>query len=286
VTSTVEYTVITYPVSTVDGEPYDLDYAAGAVWFTERAGNKIGRLDVATGAVDEFPVPTLNGGPTGIDVVSGSPTRIWFTQQSGNKLGQSVVTGTVDYAFIEYPLPTGYSNAQPEDICVRAADSIWFTAPNISHIGNLKPSLWPQSGAFVLIPTGSGSQPWAITVDSDGFPWFTEPSGNRIGQFFPQTISDIRWYTLPHLGSDPYDLVTAQGYVWFTQASGDRIGQLDPGTRAVREFGLMDGSAPKGAAVDSGGCVWVAESGRDSIAQWCPPYFRFVHLPLVLRNYQ
>jgi virginiamycin B lyase len=283
VTSTTDYSVVTYTVPTANSQPYDLKYAGGAVWFAELSGNKIGRLDPGSGAIAEFPVPTLGSQPAGIDVLPGNPTTVWFTERSGNKLGRLVVTSTMDYLFAEYPLPSDYSDAQPEDIHIQNTDSIWFTAPGANRIGNFKPSIWPQSDAFRLVYTGGGSQPWAIKVEGF-YPWFTERAGNRIGQFFPQTIADFRWYTLPFPSSDPYDLAIGAGYIWFTENAGNRIGQLHPTTGRIWEFGLPSGSAPKGLAVDANACVWVAESGRNRIAQWCPPYFRYVYLPLVLRN--
>jgi len=285
VTSTMDYHVSTFAVPTTDSEPYRLKYAAGKVWFTERTGNKIGRLDPATGQVTEFPVSTSNSQLTGIDVLSGSPDRVWFTEQNGNKLGQLVVTSTTDYAITEYPLPSSYSSAQPEDIYAENNDRIWFTAPGVSRIGNFKPSRWPwSSDAFVLIYAGGGSQPWSIEVDAGGYPWFTERTGNRIGKFFPQTIQDIQWYTLPVSDSDPYGIAISQQHVWFTERARDRVGQLQPNTGLFREFALPSGSTPLGLAADATGCIWIAESGRNKIGAWCPPYFHFIYLPLVMSN--
>lgn len=281
VTSTVDYAVVTYTVPSPGSTPYDLKYAGGAVWFTEQMGNRIGRLDPSTGAVVEFPVPTSASQPTGIDILAGNPTVVWFTERSGNKLGRLVVTSTTNYTFTEFSISIpNISNAAPEDLHIQNADSIWFTAPNASRIGNLQPS----SGAFGWASTGGGSQPWAIKVDSEGYPWFTELTGDRIGQFVPTTLSDIRWYSLT-ASSDPYDIAIGQGFIWFTEKGTHRVGQLNPDTGTIREFGLPSGGAPTGLAVDSSGCVWIAESGRSRIAQWCPPYFRFVYLPLVLRNF-
>jgi len=285
VTSTTEYQVITYTVPTGGSQPYDLVYADGVIWFTEYLGNKIGRLDPATGTTNEFTITTSGSHPTGIDVVPGSPTQVWFTEQNGNKLGQLVVTSTMDYTFAEYLLsPTSYPNAQLQDIYVQNSDSIWFTAPGVNSIGNFLPSAWNPTNAFALQDMGGGSQPWAIKVDADGYPWFTEHIGNRIGHFFPTTLQTTDWYTLPFANSVPYDLAIAQGLIWFTERDGNRIGQLQPETGIMREFGLAAGSTPSGLAVDGTGCAWVAENGSRKIASWCPPYFRFVYLPLILRN--
>jgi virginiamycin B lyase len=286
VTSTTDYSVVTYTVPTTNSQPYDLKYAGGAVWFTELSGNKIGRLDPGSGAIAEFTIPTLGSQPAGIDVLPGNPTTVWFTERSGNKLGRLVVTSTMDYLFAEYPLPSGYPNAQPEDIHIQNTDSIWFTAPGANRIGNLKPDSWQP---FELVYAGGGSRPWTIQAETHAggtSVWFTEPNGNRIGQYFYSTMENILWYTLTYTASGPYDLALWQGKVWFTELSGNRVGWLVPSPRQFREFGLPAGSAPKGLGVDSNGCVWVAESGRNRIAAWCPPYFRFVYLPLVLRNAQ
>ncbi|MGB9777519.1 MAG: hypothetical protein ACPL7C_13395, partial [Anaerolineae bacterium] len=174
---------------------------------------------------------------------------------------------------------------QPEDIFVESADSIWFTAPGANRIGNLKPSIWSSPEAFAWVYTGGGSQPWAIKTDGQ-VAWFTEPSGNRIGQYFYTTITQLHWYTLTVSASGPHDLVLGQGRVWFTELQGNRVGWLIPNPRQIREFGLPDGSAPKGLGIDSNNCVWIAESGRSRIAAWCPPYFRYLYLPIVMRNVQ
>ncbi len=286
VTSTTEYQVVTYTIPTANSEPSYLVYTDGIIWFTESAGNKIGRLEPGTGNIAEFSVPTSGSYPTGIDARnSGSQTHVWFTERDGNKLARLVFTSTENYTVTEYSLPSQFSNGQPQDLYIQNLDSIWFTAPGVNRIGNLKPSRWPSSNAFVLVYTGGGSRPWSIKVDSDGFPWFTDVISNRIGQFFPQTTANFKWYTLPFPNSAPYDLAISSGAIWFTERDGNRVGQLNPNTGAIREFGLPAGSAPKGLAVDSSGCVWIAENGRGRIGRWCPPYFRFVYLPLVLRNF-
>lgn len=285
VTSTTEYQVVTYSVPTAGSYPYDVDCAGGMVWFTERDGNKISVLNPADGTFTEFALSDTITHPTGIDVLTGSPTRIWFAAYS--RVGQLVVTDTNDYTFTVYFTST-LQYTQLEDIFIQNGDSVWFTAPGVSRIGNVKPSL-PASSAIVLVYTGGGSQPWAIKVDSGGYPWFTDKVGNRIGKFFPQTIADILWYTLPSANSAPDDLAIAQGWVWFSEEQGSRVGQLrmsPPSPKFIREFGLPAGSSPRGVGVDANGCMWIAEWGRERIASWCPPYFRFLYLPLVLRNAQ
>lgn len=279
VTSTTEYQVITY--TTTVTEPYAIDYASGAVWFTGRAANKIGRLDPTTGLIAEFPITTTEGvtlGVAGLDAVAGSPVRVWFTEAEGNALGQLVVTDTTTYQVYEYPLPTAWGDGQPQDIFFKAQNNIWFTAPGANAIGNFISS----TGNFVQRNAGTGSQPWSIVMDSGGYPWFTEIAGSQIGKFFPQTIAIFDWYALPHTSSEPYDIAVGQGYIWFTERAGNRVGQLSPSTRAIYEFSLPE-AGPLGLAIDTNGVVWIAEGSQSAIAVWQPPYFRAVYLPLVIK---
>ena len=57
----------------------------GNLWFTEDAGNNIGRITPA-GEITEFPLPTPGSGPAGITV--GPDGNLWFTEQIGNKIGR------------------------------------------------------------------------------------------------------------------------------------------------------------------------------------------------------
>ncbi|HEV8675433.1 MAG TPA: hypothetical protein VGX21_15410 [Methylomirabilota bacterium] len=64
----------------------------GNLWVAEFGGNKIGVISTAGVAVAEFPVPTANGGPSGI---AAGPGGIWFTENNGNKIGRITVAAGV-----------------------------------------------------------------------------------------------------------------------------------------------------------------------------------------------
>jgi len=66
--------------------------ADGFVWFTEggyrasQGGNKVGRLDPATGVVTELPLPTPKAEPTGI--VLDKDGVLWFQETTTSKIGR------------------------------------------------------------------------------------------------------------------------------------------------------------------------------------------------------
>jgi len=71
----------------------------GALWFTERSVNKIGRMS-AGGVVTEYPGLTP-GEPTSITV--GPDGALWFADYIRNKIGRITTAGVIT----EFPLPAG-----------------------------------------------------------------------------------------------------------------------------------------------------------------------------------
>lgn len=74
----------------------------GIIWFTQggwrgsAGGNKIGRLDPATGSVEELSLPTPNAQPLGM-IIDRTGT-IWFEQSSGGKISRIKPLQTADRA--------------------------------------------------------------------------------------------------------------------------------------------------------------------------------------------
>lgn len=198
------YDVATYVLPTAGSEPYDIAYAAGAVWVTERLGNKIARFDPATKTWTEYPVPTPDSQPTGLVVLAGSPVQVWFAERSGNKLGQLIVAGDLTGAVAEFPLPAGaeFAQAQMEDVAAVSSDAVWFTLPGAGLIGRFSLPLWGSSqGFYFLNPRnypwlfpGKTLRPWQMKLDGWGLPWFTEPGTDHIMRYNPNTIAQFEHY--------------------------------------------------------------------------------------------
>jgi virginiamycin B lyase len=271
-----------YPVPTANAEPYDIAFAAGAVWFTERLGNRIGRLDPATGAIIEYIVPTAGSQPTGIAVWPGTPVRVWFAERNGNALGQLAWTNATTFAFTEYPMP--WANSQPEAVAVGEESTVWFTAPGSGRVGLFRPATWPNSNAYYGVGAGVGSKPWGLTVTQgeSGFPWLTELQTDRVGVYMPQTFSDIRWFRPPSPNSDPWDIAVYGELTGFVERAGNHIALLSSRTGVIREFPLP-GAGPTSIDFDVNGCAWVAENAANKIARLCAPNFSMLRLPVTQR---
>lgn len=289
-TSPGGYDVASFALPIADSQPYDIAFAAGKVWVTERGGNRIGCFDPDTSGWTEYPVPTANSEPTGIAVVVGDPVEVWFAERAGNKLGRLLVSGAGSATIDEYELPV--ANSYPESVSALASEPVWFSAPGVSSIYRFRVSYWPwSSDAFAPVPTGSGTQPWDIKVGADGVPWLTllknptppDYCGDRVGKYTPGTLALFTWQCLPVSDSGPHSLDVTQDVAWFTERNANRVGQWRWSTRTLREYALP-GAVPTGIAVDATGCAWVAASGQDSLISWCPPYFHYAYLPLVMKG--
>jgi virginiamycin B lyase len=74
------------PMSTIESEPYGIAMEDNAaIWFTERAGNKLGRY-AGPSPPREYSLPTQNSAPTGI-VVDGNGCA-WYTAPGANRIGR------------------------------------------------------------------------------------------------------------------------------------------------------------------------------------------------------
>jgi virginiamycin B lyase len=154
-----------YSVPTANSLPYGITVGSdGNLWFTESAGNKIGRLTPG-GTITEFSVPTASSAPHGI--TAGPDGMLWFTENSGNKIASlNPSTG----AITEFSVPT--ANSGPEGITTGPNGSIWFTENSASKIGTLD---WVLQSTAVQSDTTQGLQ---LSIDGQAGSWYSAHTGN------------------------------------------------------------------------------------------------------------
>jgi streptogramin lyase len=168
-----EFSISNLGPSSIAVDPDDPD---GFVWFADAvlpndpsapAQSVIGRLDPADGSVTTFDVDGLPR-----DVSIATDGAVWFTERF---TPQGV--GRLDPA-------TGVSrvfavDGGPEEIAPAAGGSMWFTRTTAGSIARISPDgmITAESKAV------KGSEPFGITVASNGDPWFTMMSANKIATF-------------------------------------------------------------------------------------------------------
>jgi virginiamycin B lyase len=230
----------------------------GTLWFTESAGNRIGRMAPDGTGLVEYPLPNPDSSPRIIAV--GADGNLWFSEHAGNRIGRITPAGVVT----AFPIPTPAS--QPRAIALGADGNIWFGMFAAGRIGRITPS-----GVITEFPIPTpGSGPRALAAGPDGNVWFSEFRTSRIGRITPAGV--VTEFELPRPDSGPGDITAgADGAMWFVELSGGIDGQQTDGNRVGRidmqgritEF-RMPGDTPSAVNLAAGpdGNVWYTRGAR------------------------
>jgi virginiamycin B lyase len=109
------------------------------LWFTEAAGNKIGRITPA-GTITEFSIPTTGSTPEGI--APGPDANVWFVEYSGNKIAFITPAGAIT-EYNSYP-------QSPTALVTGSDNNLWLTEGTHNKIAR-------QSGLLSAAPVIAGT---------------------------------------------------------------------------------------------------------------------------------
>jgi len=263
-----------YKIPTAGSQPWGLVVdAQGNVWFAETAGNKIGKLDPATGKITEYDIPTPDSQPWAVAI--GDDGSVWFTERSGNKIGRLAPdTGQ----FSEHDLLT--LGAQPVGIATQGI-YVWFTMTAVNKLGRLRTS----DGRIIEFTSPTpDSAPQDVALNPRGKPWFTLRQGNKLLFIDIETHGLYTEFPVPTVNSEPVGLaIDGDVAIWFTEQAGNKLGRF-PNNAPMRDYSLPTAnSTPTDVAVDSAGCAWYTAPGANRIGRFCAPPVQPLYLPLVHR---
>src|SRR6266436_4348119 len=112
--------ITTFPIPTSGSGPEGITSGPdGNVWFTEDAGNRIGRI-TPSGSFTEFPIPTTGSVP--FSITTGPDGNLWFTAFDGNSIWRLTPSGSFTGAF-----HTPTKTSRPYSITVGSDGNLWFT---------------------------------------------------------------------------------------------------------------------------------------------------------------
>ncbi len=222
----------------------------GAIWFTEGATDKIGRVD-SSGHFREYLLP-FNSDPEGITV--GRDRALWFTEHNAGQIGRIDVHGVIT------AVPAGFID--PLAIVNGPDGALWYTSSGSNLIGRL-----PTSGVAVTFPYAPTTGPGAlgITVGSDHEIYFCQNGGN-IGRM---TQSGGYAEIPTPLGATAVNIVTGPDRnLWFTDNGNNAIGRLNITTNFVNEYPIPTSSSnPKGIINLGDGTLAFTEFGASQIGR-------------------
>jgi virginiamycin B lyase len=245
-------TVTEYPVTPSTGPEGIALGSDGNIWFTEEAGNNIGRI-TKLGVVTEFAIPTANSSPR--TITAGPDGSLWFTEFNTNKIGRITTSGTIT----EFSIPT--AGSFPWTITSGPDGRLWFTETQVNQIGRLT-----TTGSFTefSIPTAA-SGPIGITSGPDGNLWFTEGAVDQIGRI--TTSGTVTEFTGLTSGSQAFGIAPgADGNLWFTEETASQIGRITT-AGVVTEFTIPTASAPISITPGPDGNLYFGEGGGGNVGE-------------------
>lgn len=235
--------------ATSDGSTLYIIGAGGGIYYAP--------LDITTGKITEYPVPTASAGPQGI--AAGPDGNLWFTELWGDNVAKITTSG----AITEYALP---KNTQPEGITAGPDGNMWFAEFFSGPIGRITPS--GTITTFPIVPSGN-SYPVAITTGADGNLWIAQANALAIAMMTPTGATS--YYELPPPYYMAYDVAAGpDGNVWFTESQGDVVGKVTP-TGLVTVYPVPTASAaPNYISAGGDGNLWFTESAANKIGKVTP----------------
>lgn len=206
-----------YPIPTAYASPGNIAQGPdGAMWFTETATDKIGRV-TSDGTITEYPTGTTSGGVQAI--TPGPDGAMWFTEVQANEIGRISMSGSVTL----FSLPT--ASALPYAITTGPDGALWFTEYNLYKIGRIT-----TDGQISEYPA-NGIPFWIATNPTSGL-WSTDNVQSMLRHYLTDGSNDIG-YNLTQYSTPSKIAPGPDGTMWFAEAyssgnpaAGNKIGKL------------------------------------------------------------
>ena len=183
----------------------------GNVWFTDETGNRVWRIDLPSGALHSFAVPTPDSFPSAI--TTGPDGNLWFLELSAGKLARITPAGVIT----EFPHPL----QQPYDITTGPDGNLWITEEFVQQIDKVT-----TAGAFTTYTTSLHTLGGISPGPGDRTLWFAS--------FGDDTVASISTDGVVTAGptidaSEPTDLAVGPGgSVWILGYNDNSVYRLVP----------------------------------------------------------
>ena len=226
--------------------------------------NKIGRLDPATGKIDEFPVP-YTGTAAIQSAVPAADGSVWLTEQGANRLGR-------------WDPKTQQVTEYQDDL-----------RKHTIGIDNKNGVVWSTGGLTRFDPKTEKFEPiksvptsYGISVDKDGNVWFAEMiSTGKIGRVDAKTLEVKKW-PLPTVNGKPRRIVLNEkdNTIWFAEFDSGKLGHFDPKTEATQEYQLPGADpSPYALGIDANGFIWYSSERMDVVGRLDPASGKVTEYP-------
>ncbi len=236
--------------------PHDIVSAGGLIFFTERAGDRIGRLDPAAAdiqaSISEFLVAGAGSQPSAI--AAGPDGNVWFTEAGAgaDQIGRMTPAGIVT----EFAVPG--AGSRPTGIASGPDGALWFTEAGSQQLGRIT-TAGAITNEFEVPALGTpASELGPVTAGPDGALWFVDSGIDHVRR--ATTAGALSTFPAPG-GSGLTDIASGpDGALWLTEGRAGKVARMTT-SGAVSEFTLpTTGAGPAGIATGPDGALWFTEA--------------------------
>ncbi len=266
--------------------PYDVEAGpAGALYFTERLGGRIGLLTPGGIYYASESVGASGADPLGLAIGLSGDNALWFVERGLGRVGRLALGGLL------------FDVVQPRTPVVHPVGPT--TSPVAPTTTVLLPRVTPGNPMLppaIALAARSGSAPyteWTVPTSAYNLrDLVLAPSGKVFASTETASIleldpdsNSILFHDLP-TGSVSLELaLDPSGKVWFTESASDTVGRLDPSTGEVVEWAVPAGGQPVGIVLAPDGTLWFAERQGDRIGHLEPAINTLTEYPLPHNTY-
>lgn len=246
--------------------PHDVAPAPdGSVWYTAQHKGALGRLDPATGKVQEI---ALGEGAAPHGVIIGPDGAAWVTDGGLNAI---VRVDPATNATKVFPLPADHPRANLNTPTFDHAGVLWFTGQ-----GGIYGRLDPKTGQMRVWDAPKGRGPYGITTTPDGQVFYASLAGSYIAEIDTKTgAARVIEPPIPNQGARRI-WSDSKGELWVSFWNAGRIARFDPESGQWQVWKLPGTDAePYAIYVDAHDKVWVSDWGSEAILRFDPATGQF-----------
>lgn len=250
--------------------PHDVWPATdGGVWYTAQHKGVLGRLDPATGTVQEIP---LGEGSAPHGVIVGPDGAAWVTDGGLNAI---VRVDSRSHAVAVFPLPADHPRANLNTATFDREGTLWFTGQNGVY-GRLD----PRVGRVQVWDAPKGRGPYGVTTTPAGRVFYASLAGSYIAEI--DTKSGAARVIEPPIANQGARRIwsDSKGVLWVSFWNAGSIGRYDPASGRWQVIRLP-GKDPQPYAiyVDPRDDVWVSDWGDNAVVRFDPAEGQFATVP-------
>ncbi len=273
---------IPIPNTTSGTDPYNLVQGSdGAIWFTEGAGNKVGRLDPSrlegcaaapTLCITEYASPSTFP----FSIASGPDGNIWFT--AGGKVARVDLSRLAGCQAAPATCITTFS-ISAGSVAAGPDGNVWCTLFGPSGIGRIDLSRiagceTDSSKCLTAFATPSGTNPDHPVAGPDGNIWFTD-NGPKIGRVDLKALagcasgSCITEFPVAAPFGNLADLTSGpDGALWFIDFSSNSVGRLSTAGQVTNQYAISTpGANAQRIRTGPDGSLWLTEDLANKIGR-------------------